>query len=55
MFYSKILSFKTHTSSYFYHNISNTPFTLGIALPNKYGKFRVRGGMEVNQKRIDGE
>ena len=40
---------------YFYYNISNTPFTLGIALPNKYGKFRVRGGMEVNQQRIDGE
>ena len=40
---------------YFYYNISNTPFTLGIALPNMYGKYRVRGGMEVNQQRIDGE
>ena len=41
---------------YFYYNISNTPFTLGIALPAKYGKYRVRGGMELNQKgRIDGE
>merc|ERR1719412_2774650 len=39
---------------YFYYNISNTPFTLGIALPAKYGKYRVRGGMELNQKeRID--
>ena len=41
---------------YFYYNISNTPFTLGIALPAKYGKFRVRGGLELNQKgRIDGK
>ena len=40
---------------YFYFNISNTPFTLGIALPAKYGKYRVRGGMELNQAgRIDG-
>merc|ERR1712038_1357389 len=31
---------------YFYYNISNTPFTLGIALPAKYGKYRVRGGLE---------
>ena len=39
----------------FYYNISNTPFTLGIALPTKYGKYRVRGGLELNQKgRIDG-
>merc|ERR1719461_514863 len=39
---------------YFYYNISNTPFTLGIALPTKYGKYRVRGGLELNQKgRID--
>ena len=41
---------------YFYYNISNTPFTLGIALPAKYGKYRVRGGLELNQKgRIDGK
>ncbi|XP_023323136.1 voltage-dependent calcium channel subunit alpha-2/delta-3 isoform X8 [Eurytemora carolleeae] len=33
---------------YFYHNISNTPFTLGIVFPNKYGKYRVVGGLEVN-------
>ena len=32
---------------YFYHNISNTPFTLGIVFP-KYGKSRVVGGLEVN-------
>jgi hypothetical protein len=41
---------------YFYHNISNTPFTLGIVFPNKYGKYRVNGGLEVNdpQNRKDG-
>jgi len=33
---------------YFYHNISNTPFTLGIVFPNKYGKYRVNDGLEVN-------
>ena len=41
---------------YFYYNISNTPFPLGIALPTEYGKYRVRGGLELNQKgRIDGK
>merc|ERR1719341_1562903 len=33
--------------NYFYHNISNTPFTLGIAFPSKYGQFRVTGGTEM--------
>merc|ERR1711892_1454315 len=36
---------------YFYHNISNTPFTLGIVMPSKYGKYRVSGGLELNQNR----
>merc|ERR1711892_1010726 len=36
---------------YFYHNISNTPFTLGIAFPSEYGKYRVTGGMELNRNR----
>ena len=41
---------------YFYYNISNTPFTLGIVMPSKYGKYRVSGGLELNQNRhIDGE
>lgn len=34
---------------YYYHNISNTPFTLGIAFPSKYGKYRVKGGIELNR------
>ena len=44
------------SQDYFYHNISNTPFTLGIVVPNKYGKYRVNGGLEVNdpQNRKDG-
>ena len=41
---------------YFYYNISNTPFTLGIVMPSKYGKYRVSGGLELNQNRhIDGK
>jgi len=36
---------------YFYHTISNTPFTLGIAFPSEYGKYRVSGGMEINQNK----
>eukprot|EP00090_Calanus_glacialis_P023863 TRINITY_DN369_c0_g1_i1.p1 TRINITY_DN369_c0_g1~~TRINITY_DN369_c0_g1_i1.p1 ORF type:complete len:1359 (+),score=332.60 TRINITY_DN369_c0_g1_i1:336-4412(+) len=36
---------------YFYYNISNTPFTLGIVMPSKYGKYRVSGGLELNQNR----
>jgi len=36
---------------YFYYNISNTPFTLGIVMPTKYGKYRVSGGLELNQNR----
>ena len=38
---------------YFWYAIANTPFTLGIALPAKYGKFRVSGGME--RDRVDGK
>jgi len=39
--------------NYFYHNISNTPFTLGIAFPAKYGQFRVTGGTEVTRGKVD--
>lgn len=41
--------------NYFYHNISNTPFTLGIAFPSKYGQFRVTGGTEITRNKADGE
>ena len=40
--------------NYFYHNISNTPFTLGIAFPSKYGQFRVTGGTEITRNKADG-
>ena len=41
--------------NYFYSNISNTPFTLGLAFPAKYGQFRVKGGTELTRKGGDGE
>ena len=41
--------------NYFYSNISNTPFTLGLAFPAKYGQFRVKGGTELTRKGGDGQ
>jgi len=36
---------------YFYVGIStNTPFSLGIAVPSKYGHFRVMGGLQLDQQ-----
>ena len=40
--------------NYFYQNISNTPFSLGIALPSKYGEFRVTGGTEMARNTTNG-
>ena len=35
-------------------SLSNTPFTLGIAFPSKYGQFRVTGGTEITRNKADG-
>ena len=32
---------------YFWHPLSETPFSLGIALPQDYGRYRVNGKIEV--------
>ena len=40
--------------NYFYQNISNTPFSLGIAFPSKYGEFRVTGGTEMARNTTNG-
>jgi len=34
---------------YFYHPLVNTPFSLGIALPRDYGKFRVDARVDVER------
>ena len=35
------------TLDYFWHPLSETPFSLGIALPQDYGRYRVNGKIEV--------
>ena len=35
------------TLDYFWHPLSETPFSLGIALPQDYGRYRIKGLIEV--------
>ena len=35
------------TLDYFWHPLMEAPFSLGIALPQDYGRYRVKGLIEV--------
>ena len=40
---------------YFYHQIPNSPFSLGIAVPREYGKYQVKGGIQLGDSdSVDG-
>ena len=40
---------------YFYHEIPNSPFSLGIAVPREYGKYQVKGGIQLGDSdSVDG-
>lgn len=48
------------TQWYFTQKIDGTPFSLGIAMPDGYGKYKVHGQIELSraiqeQRGIDGE
>lgn len=39
---------------YFYNAIDGTPFSLGLAVPEGYGMYEVRGTLEVKHSPVNG-
>lgn len=40
---------------YYYTPIAETPFTIGIAIPNKYGNYSLEVGDEIQRNKYTGE
>lgn len=52
-FSQRRVSIRRH--KYFYKPIENTPFSLGIALPEGYGMFELHAEQEIRHSQVNGE